>query len=122
MNPVQSFINDVAANQYNVNEYLDGPEMLDQRAPEKPVYTFETISKALRIAFDIILGILSVIFLPYGIYRLVHLLAGKIIVPAQLLKEPLAATFGFFDVERDELAQKIKNWNDLPDEKTKNNP
>lgn len=85
METIQNFINKVSMDDFNYPQYLldNRKEIISSKPPAKPVYKVETRSKATRIAIEIILGVLSVLFLPYGFYRLIHLLGGKIIVPAQ---------------------------------------
>lgn len=85
MENIQKFINAVSASDFDYSQYLSShrEEFISKKSPSEPSYKVETTSKAARIATEIILGILSVVFLPYGLYRLMHLIAGKIIVPAQ---------------------------------------
>lgn len=54
--------------------------MDSSKALNKPIYTYTTENKVWRFAKDIF----SVIIFPIGLYRLIHSLAGKIIVPASL--------------------------------------
>ena len=84
MNSIQNYIQTVSQGEYKADLRYNETELLSKVTPETPAYTYETTNKVMRIALDIILGILSILFLPYGLYRLMHYLAGKIIVPAQL--------------------------------------
>ncbi len=53
-------------------------EMASSKPLNKPIYTSNTENKVWRIVKDIF----SVIIFPIGLYRLIHLVAGKVIVPA----------------------------------------
>lgn len=116
MNPIKSFINDVVADKYNGKEYLQLSEMTREQVPSIPAYTYEKTSKVQRIALEIILGILSVVFLPYGIYRLLHLVGGVPIVPAQI-KGPAADKLGIPKVSQtrfvEQLDERLKTDNSL---------
>lgn len=83
MGSIQHFIQAVNSGAYSVSDYLKESEMLDEKAPEIPTYSVETTSRVERIAVEIILGILSALFLPLGIYRLVHLFGSHAVIRAQ---------------------------------------
>ncbi len=87
MESIQSFIKNASSGSYSISEYLKSEELLSEKTPQTPAYTVETTSRVQRIALEIILGILSVLFFPYGIYRLVHILGGLEIVRAQWMPQ-----------------------------------
>lgn len=67
---------------YNQTDYeeITREEMESSKPLNKPIYTHITENKIWRIVKDIF----SVIIFPIGLYRLIHAIAGKIIVPASL--------------------------------------
>jgi len=85
MSPVNSIISQLSSVDYSFAHYYadNKKELESNEAPIKPVYTYETTSKVARIASEIFNWVLSFVFLPYGIYRLLHWVAGRHIVPAQ---------------------------------------
>lgn len=64
-------------NQFNYKD-VTSQEMASSKPLNKPIYTYNTENKVWRIVKDIF----SVIIFPIGLYRLIHSLAGKVIVPA----------------------------------------
>lgn len=62
-------------------ENVTSLEMASSKPLNKPIYTYNTENKVWRIAKEIF----SVIIFPIGLYRLIHLVAGKVIVPASSL-------------------------------------
>lgn len=60
---------------YNAPDFYEkGKAELSSSEPVKPVYKTEIENKVWRVVKDI----LAVLFLPYGIYRLTHMLAAKV--------------------------------------------
>jgi hypothetical protein len=100
---IKTFLHDAKIGQFDVLQYIKEPEIKDEKLPEQPVYVYETMNKVKRIALGIILGILSIIFLPYGIYQLIHLLGGLAIVPAQLFK-----LLPEYQVDHEEFTNELK--------------
>lgn len=67
---------------YNRPDYREKTreDMLSSKPPSQPIYTYHTEHKTWRMAKNLI----SVIIFPIGVYRLIHALAGTIIVPASV--------------------------------------
>lgn len=81
MGGIQTFINQVTSIDFDYKQYIIDTEedFISSKAPEKPVYEYSTSTKIERIAYDIF----SILFFPLGLYRLLHILAGKGVVLAQ---------------------------------------
>lgn len=90
MDNIGNFLRSVSYEDFSFPSYMVANiDAFSRNEPPEPIYTVETTHRVYRVGKKCILGALSVFFPLYGLYRLIHVLSGKIIVPAQNNKNHL---------------------------------
>lgn len=86
MSNIQSIINNLSGPDFSYQNYLEEAKMEweSDSPPTQPAYVYQTADKVKRIFSSLLATILSIMFFPYAMYRLVHYFGGKLMVPSQL--------------------------------------